>query len=71
MTRTNTSHDNNSMDRVQNDGGSVANINCDGTFTHENKKFLPSINHQTPMALTFTHVRVEAVETAVEAVEAV
>jgi hypothetical protein len=46
-------------------------INSDGTFTHENKKFLPIHQPSTPMALTFTHVRVEAVETVVEAVEAV
>ena len=30
----NTSHDNVGEDRVQDDGGSIANINADGTFTH-------------------------------------
>jgi hypothetical protein len=30
----NTSHDNNDGDRVQERGGSIANINADGTFTH-------------------------------------
>jgi hypothetical protein len=30
----NTSHNNNNRDRVQNRGGSIANINADGTFTH-------------------------------------
>jgi len=30
----NTSHDNVEGDRVQNVGGSIANINADGTFTH-------------------------------------
>ena len=30
----NTSHDNQLNDRVQDDGGSIANINLDGTFTH-------------------------------------
>ena len=30
----NTSHDNVGEDRVQNAGGSIANINADGTFTH-------------------------------------
>jgi len=30
----NTSHDNVWEDRVQDDGGSIANINADGTFTH-------------------------------------
>ena len=30
----NTSHDNRSQNRVQEDGGSIANINVDGTFTH-------------------------------------
>jgi hypothetical protein len=29
-----TSHDNVLEDRVQVDGGSIANINADGTFTH-------------------------------------
>ena len=31
----NTSHDNVGEDRVQVFGGSIANINADGTFTHE------------------------------------
>jgi len=31
----NTSHDNVGEDRHQEDGGSIANINADGTFTHE------------------------------------
>jgi hypothetical protein len=30
----NTSHDNVDEDRVQQSGGSIANINADGTFTH-------------------------------------
>jgi hypothetical protein len=30
----NTSHDNVGQDRHQEDGGSIANINADGTFTH-------------------------------------
>ena len=30
----NTSHDNVGRDRHQNTGGSIANINADGTFTH-------------------------------------
>jgi hypothetical protein len=30
----NTSHDNVGGDRHQNNGGSIANINADGTFTH-------------------------------------
>ena len=30
----NTSHDNVGEDRLQEDGGSIANINADGTFTH-------------------------------------
>ena len=30
----NTSHDNVGEDRVQQSGGSIANINADGTFTH-------------------------------------
>jgi hypothetical protein len=30
----NTSHGNVEGDRVQNEGGSIANINSDGTFTH-------------------------------------
>jgi hypothetical protein len=30
----NTSHDNVGEDRSQNYGGSIANINADGTFTH-------------------------------------
>ena len=30
----NTTHDNDGEDRVQEDGGSIANINADGTFTH-------------------------------------
>jgi len=30
----NTSHDNVGQDRVQFSGGSIANINADGTFTH-------------------------------------
>ena len=30
----NTSHDNVAEDRLQEDGGSIANINADGTFTH-------------------------------------
>ena len=30
----NTSHDNVGQNRVQEDGGSIANINADGTFTH-------------------------------------
>jgi len=30
----NTSHDNVEEDRVQQFGGSIANINADGTFTH-------------------------------------
>ena len=30
----NTTHDNRSQNRVQEDGGSIANINTDGTFTH-------------------------------------
>jgi len=30
----NTSHDNEGGNRVQNEGGSIANINTDGTFTH-------------------------------------
>ena len=30
----NTSHDNVGEDRVQEGGGSIANINADGTFTH-------------------------------------
>ena len=30
----NTSHNNNNRDRVRNRGGSIANINADGTFTH-------------------------------------
>ena len=30
----NTSHDNVEEDRVQDNGGSIANINADGTFTH-------------------------------------
>jgi hypothetical protein len=30
----NTSHDNDGEDRDQNEGGSIANINADGTFTH-------------------------------------
>ena len=30
----NTSHDNVGEDRYQNSGGSIANINADGTFTH-------------------------------------
>jgi hypothetical protein len=30
----NTSHDNVEEDRIQEDGGSIANINADGTFTH-------------------------------------
>ena len=30
----NTSHDNVGEDRVQRIGGSIANINADGTFTH-------------------------------------
>jgi hypothetical protein len=30
----NTSHDNDGQDRVQQFGGSIANINADGTFTH-------------------------------------
>ena len=30
----NTSHDNGDEDRYQEDGGSIANINADGTFTH-------------------------------------
>jgi hypothetical protein len=30
----NTSHDNVGEDRYQEDGGSIANINADGTFTH-------------------------------------
>ena len=30
----NTSHDNVGEDRQQEDGGSIANINADGTFTH-------------------------------------
>ena len=30
----NTSHDNGREDRLQEDGGSIANINADGTFTH-------------------------------------
>ena len=30
----NTSHDNVGEDRYQNGGGSIANINADGTFTH-------------------------------------
>ena len=31
----NTSHDNIEEDRFQEDGGSIANINTDGTFTHD------------------------------------
>jgi len=30
----NTSHDNVGEDRMQDEGGSIANINTDGTFTH-------------------------------------
>jgi len=30
----NTSHGNVREDRIQEDGGSIANINADGTFTH-------------------------------------
>jgi hypothetical protein len=30
----NTSHDNVGEERGQNNGGSIANINADGTFTH-------------------------------------
>ena len=30
----NTSHDNGQEDRIQQSGGSIANINADGTFTH-------------------------------------
>ena len=30
----NTSHDNVGEDRAQEEGGSIANINADGTFTH-------------------------------------
>jgi hypothetical protein len=30
----NTSHDNTLLDRHQQSGGSIANINADGTFTH-------------------------------------
>ena len=30
----NTTHGNRSQNRVQEDGGSIANINADGTFTH-------------------------------------
>jgi hypothetical protein len=30
----NTSHDNDGQDRHQKTGGSIANINADGTFTH-------------------------------------
>jgi hypothetical protein len=30
----NTTHDNVELDRVQHSGGSIANINADGTFTH-------------------------------------
>jgi hypothetical protein len=30
----NTSHDNDGEDRHQDEGGSIANINADGTFTH-------------------------------------
>ena len=30
----NTSHDNDGQDREQASGGSIANINADGTFTH-------------------------------------
>ncbi len=33
-TQHNTSHDNVREDRMQDDGGSIANINADGTFTH-------------------------------------
>jgi hypothetical protein len=30
----NTSHDNDGQDQIQESGGSIANINADGTFTH-------------------------------------
>jgi hypothetical protein len=34
----NTTHDNNDEDRIQFRGGSIANINADGTFTHEDEE---------------------------------